>query len=197
MNGLKACYGLTTPLAAFLSYVGFAVLFKRRVSLYEIGKHNKIEHDASLVHHDTPEGQDFAPTEIDQALVDALIQDVKPDAKEVEALSEDGERFLMSIEDVARARIRREKECRAVPSIRSKIARGEMAIILGVWEAKSKSKAGIPVEYMRSWIGHERLPEGWKPDHAEGLLAVMRREKALAATIERLRSEEAAKDKAK
>jgi len=197
MSGLKACYGLSTFLAAFLSYVSFFFLRGRRLSLYDIGKHNIIEHDASMVHHDTPEGDKYAPTEIDQALVEALIQDIKPDANEVEANSEDGEQFLLGIEDIARARIRREKECRTVIPKVAMIAGGEMALILGIMEVKSKRKIGVPVELMRNWIGHERLPEGWKPDRVMGFWALRERIQAIAATVERLRLEEAANDKAK
>ncbi|KDR71058.1 hypothetical protein GALMADRAFT_30849, partial [Galerina marginata CBS 339.88] len=190
-RGLKACYGLSSPHAYFLAYVGFIMLRKiGRIPLYEISKHNAIEHNASLVHHDTPEGQKFAPIEIDPTLVDALCADVKPSAKDVEAKSESGERFLMNFEDVAKARIRREKECGPIDSVHAEIARGEMAIILGVWEVKTKTKTGIPMEYFRRWISEERLPDGWKPDHTQGLRDVIKRSKAIRAAAEALKKEE-------
>ncbi|KXN88323.1 Putative sterigmatocystin biosynthesis peroxidase stcC [Leucoagaricus sp. SymC.cos] len=182
-RGLKACYGLSTPLALFLTYVGFAMLKRvRPINLFEIGKHNVIEHNASLVHHDTPEGHEFAPIHIDQSLVDKLINDVKPE-KEGDKSGES----LMNAVDVARSRIRREKECGPVDNVHAEIARGEMAIILGVWETKSQNKAGIPTEWMRRWIGHEQLPDDWRPTQKQGLLNTIGRSKAIRTAMAEMR----------
>lgn len=188
-RGLKACYGLSTPLALFLTYVGFAMLKRvRPIDLFEIGKHNVIEHNASLVHHDTPEGQEFAPIGIDQGLVDDLMNDVKPE-KEGGVNAKSGESLMNAI-DVARARIRREKDCKPVDSVHQEIARGEMAIILGVWETSTKDKVGIPAEWMRRWIGHEKLPDDWKPTHKQGLLDTIQRSKAIRTAMEEMRNTE-------
>jgi hypothetical protein len=176
VRGLKACYGLSTFLAMFLSFGGYFLLRKfRRINLYEIGKHNAIEHNASLVHHDTPDGQIYAPIDIDHSLVNALVSDVKPSPGEIEKSPNPTAKFLMNYEDVARARIRREAESKPIDGLHAEIARGEMAIILGVWEVKTKDKVGIPMDYFKRWIGEERLPDGWKPDHTQGLLDVKRR----------------------
>ncbi|KAF9523209.1 hypothetical protein CPB83DRAFT_739731, partial [Crepidotus variabilis] len=197
-RGLQHCYNLSPFLAAFLSYGGFLAItgsFWKKIDLYGIGKHNRVEHDASLVHYDTPEGQEFAPIQIDHALVDKLIEDVRPSPQEVEAMkatpSGSDVRCLMNAEDVARARIRRENECRTLKSIQQNTARGEMAIILGVFEVKTASKTGVPVEWMKRWIGEERLPEGWKPTHVQGIFDVIKRNKSILAAIEKLRAEEA------
>jgi hypothetical protein len=162
--------------------------------LYEIGRHGKIEHDASLVHHDTPEGQDYAPPEIDQTLVEALMGDARPSPKDIEAKNAaegTDERPLFSVEDAARARIRRETQCRPVTSKEAKLARGEMSIILGVFSQTSGTKTGAPTEWFRRWFSEERLPEGWKPDHSEGLLDVVGREKSILKQVEKLRADEA------
>ena len=189
-RGLKECYGLSSPLAYFLSYVGFVMIRKfGRINLFDIGKHGAVEHNASLVHHDTPEGQKFAPIEIDKKLVENLCTDVKPGAKECER--EDAT-WLMNYEDVARARIRREKECGPIDGVHAEIARGEMAIILGVWETKTRNKTGIPMEYLKRWISEERMPDGWKPDHVQGLLDVVKRSKSLKKAVGQLREDEAA-----
>jgi len=191
VHGLKACYGLSTFCAMFLSFGGFLWLRKfGRVNLYEIGKHDAIEHNASLVHHDTPKGQTYAPIEIDHSLVDALVSDVKPSSLEIEKSSDPTAKFLMNYEDVARARIRREKQCRPVDSLHAEVARGEMAIILGVWEVKTENKVGIPVDYLKRWIGEEKLPDGWKPDHTQGLLDVIRRSKVIRLAMDQMRKEE-------
>ncbi|KAF8972047.1 Chloroperoxidase [Flammula alnicola] len=192
-RGLKECYGLSAPLAYFLSYVGFLIIRKlgRRVSLYQVGLHGAVEHNASLVHHDTPDGEKYAPIEIDQKLVEALIGDVRPTLKEIQASSDPEEKLLLNYEDIARARIRRECECKPIDSVHAEIARGEMAIILGVWETKTKTKAGIPVDFYRRWISEERMPEGWKPDHVQSLRDVVNRSKSVRTAVAKLRKEAA------
>jgi len=154
----------------------------RPIDLNKIGKHNAIEHDASLVHLDTPKGHDFAPIDIDQNLVDDLMNDVE---HEKEDINDAGS--LMSFNDVARARIRREKDCRPIDGVHQEIARGEMAIILGVWETASKGKVGVPTEWVRRWIGHEMLPDGWRPTHKQGLLNTIQRSKAIRTAMEEMR----------
>jgi hypothetical protein len=192
VRGLMTCYGLSTPCAMFLSFAGFLWVGKlgRTISLYEIGKHNAIEHDASLVHHDTPEGEIYAPIGIDQSLVDAVVSDVKPSLAEIEKSPDPTAKFLMNHEDVARARIRRELECRPVDNVHAEVARGEMAIILGVWEVKTKDKVGIPVDYIKQWLSEERLPDGWKPDHTQGLLDVIRRSSTIREAMEQMRKQQ-------
>ena len=190
-RGLKACYGLGTFCAMFLSFGGYFMIRKfRRISLYEIGKHNAVEHNASLVHHDTAELQTYAPIDIDHSLVDALVSDVKPSQTEIKKSQDPNAKFLMNYEDVARARIRREAECKPIDGLHAEIARGEMAIILGVWEVKSKDKVGIPVDYLKRWIGEERLPDGWKPDHSQGLLNVIKRSSQIRGVMNQMRKEQ-------
>jgi hypothetical protein len=169
-----------------------------RISLYEFGRHSVIEHHASLVHHDCPKGEQYAPTKIDHTLVEALCSDVRPTAEEVDAKKAKGEclEFLMDVQDVARARIRREKECRPINMLQARIARGEMAIILGVMAVTVGEKTGVPVDWLRTWIGEEKLPEGWKPNHVEGLWDVIKRGHKILASVNKLREQEASDRKA-
>jgi hypothetical protein len=180
----------------FLSYGGYLILRKfGRITLNDIGKHNAIEHNASLVHNDTPSGHIYAPTEIHPSLVDALISDVKPSLSEIQKSSDPSAKFLTNHEDVARARIRREAECGQIDGLHAEIARGEMAIILGVWEVKTKDKTGIPVDYFKRWIEEEKLPDGWKPDHSQGLLNVVMRSSQIRSAMAQMRKEQAAASK--
>jgi hypothetical protein len=192
VRGLKACYGLSTPCALFLSFVGYFFFLRKfgRISLHEIGKHNAVEHNASLVHHDIQEGETYAPIEIDHSLVDKLISDIQPSQKEVDINPDPTAKFLLNYEDVARARIRREAECKPVDGVHAEIARGEMAIILGVWEVKTKDKVGIPVDYFKRWIGEERLPDGWKPNHTQGLLDVINRSSQIRNAMKQMKEEQ-------
>ncbi|KAG6840554.1 hypothetical protein C0991_005871 [Blastosporella zonata] len=195
-SGLKACYNLSIPLAVFLSIGGFALLRRiTNISLHEIGEHGRVEHDASLVHEDTPQGEKYAPTKIVPALVERLLADAKT-GDEVGEGSEFGDRrALMDASDVARARVRREKESPRLDGVHAEIARGEMAIILGVLETRAGKNVGVPAEWMREWIGHERMPKDWKATHVQGLFDVVKRTKSIrAAMIEQRASENVEKD---
>ncbi|KAF8166833.1 Chloroperoxidase, partial [Pholiota molesta] len=178
-RGLKECYGLSSPLAYFWP---MSVRHHSQICtthhLYEIGLHNAVEHDASLVHHDTPVGDKYAPIEIDRKLVDSLIDDARPTKKEFEH-SADPDDMRRQVHVGHRLRPRRN-------------CAGEMAIILGVWEVKGKAKAGIPVDWLRRWLTEERLPDGWKPDHVQSLRNVVARSKQIRTHFNLLK-EEAAK----
>lgn len=76
-------YNLSAPLAWFLSVVGvwlcghfsLSLLSPRRLHLHELARHNRIEHNASLVHADAEPGQKFAPIVVDEGLFDAFMRD--------------------------------------------------------------------------------------------------------------------------
>ncbi|RDB30246.1 Chloroperoxidase [Hypsizygus marmoreus] len=191
IRGLKNGYGLSTPLAIVLAFGGFILLGRfTNLSLFEIGKHGAVEHDASLVHKDTPKGEEYAPIDVQEDLLEKLLADAKTGDEDSEGLEAGDRRTLMDATDVARARVRREKESPALDALHAEIARGEMGIILGVWETKVGRKVGIPVEWMRDWLRKERLPEGWKPTHAQGLLDVVKRSKAIRLAMVDLRKAE-------
>ncbi|KAG6868292.1 hypothetical protein C0993_005368, partial [Termitomyces sp. T159_Od127] len=188
IRGLKECYNLSTPLAIFLAIGGFFLLRRiGRVDLYDIGEHGKIEHDASLVHRDTPVGQQYAPIEVEEELVDLLADDAKTGSE-----GEGGERTLMDARDVARARVRREKQSPRLDAVHAEIARGEMAIVLGVFEKHEGTNVGVPVEWMREWMYHERLPKEWERDgtHVQGLLNVISRAKSIRLAMQSLEKAE-------
>ncbi|KAG6896484.1 hypothetical protein C0992_007976 [Termitomyces sp. T32_za158] len=189
--GLKACYNLSTLLAYFLSFVGFLLLRRiRNVDLHEIGEHGRIEHDASLVHKDTAKGQKYAPIEVEAELVNQLITEAKTGDEEGEGPEYGDRRVLMDATDVARSRVRREKQSPRLDCMHAEIARGEMAIILGVLETHAGKNIGAPVEWLREWIGYERLPTGWRPSHVQGLFDVVSRSKAIRTAMEVFQKEE-------
>lgn len=200
-KGLQDCYGLAAPFTWFLSYTTFVVLkkFSFKMDLFEVGKHNVVEHNASLVHADTPEGQTHAPIEIDQSLVEALGNDATAEGEIDDVGGGTIRQKLLSIEDVARARIRREAETGPVDALHAQIARGEMAIIMAVWGTKAKDSdaSGIRVDWIKRWLGEERLPDGWKPTKdSVGFVATRTNNKAIAAAMTELKAKaaEAAKN---
>ncbi|KAL0573751.1 hypothetical protein V5O48_008194, partial [Marasmius crinis-equi] len=94
---------------------------------------------------------------------------------------------LVSAADVGRMRARRQQEIapKKVDSFHAEIARGEMAIILGVWEeTDAAEKKGIPLPYLLTWLTKERLPEEWEPNHVQGLLDVARRSREIRKVTE-------------
>jgi len=197
-KGLQACYGLSAPLAAFLTAGGW-FLIKRigRITLFDLGLHNAVEHDASVVHLNCPPGQKDAPIEIQPALVDQFAASV------VEAASASAGRKLSEADvvvtghDIVQTRIRREKLSKPLDAVHAEIARGEMAIILGVWNQTVEGKEGIPLPWMRTWLGEERLPEGWRPDHVQTMRDVVKRSSAMRAEMKKIREDEAAAPKEK
>ncbi|KAG6849086.1 hypothetical protein H0H93_011396 [Arthromyces matolae] len=176
MRGLKACYNLSTPLALFLALGGFVLLRRiRNLDLHDFGEHGRVEHDASLVHHDTAKGEKYGSIQIDQDLVDLLIADAITVHGEGDSPVFGENRILIDAKVIGRARVRREKESPRLDAIHAEIARGEMAIVLGVLDARVDNNSGIPIDWLREWIGHERLPKDWKPTHVEGFFDVVKR----------------------
>ncbi|ESK89805.1 hypothetical protein Moror_16790 [Moniliophthora roreri MCA 2997] len=272
-RGLKACYGLSTPLALVLTTGGF-LLIKRSpvglpfglnkilavrnpdgststpgvIDLKLIGKHGGVEHDASLVHVDCEKGSLYPSIQIQENWVENVIGDILPkvegydDEKKsislstpttpvhetnkkqnhsrepsgtssVTAVDSDSgstlssssswrkyvtnpySDILVSCADVGRMRARRQREIspKKLGAVHEEIARGEMAIILGVWEQETYvenldgeknggvtvKKKGIPLPHLLTWLGEERLPEGWRPDHVQSLRGTVKRSKLI------------------
>jgi len=179
---LKAGYHLSTFFAWFLTIGGFILLQQfGRISLGDLARHNHIEHDASLVHHNTELEAEYAPCEVDDVLVEALCSDARPSGGE--------KGFRMNAEDVARARIRRESESPVLDILHAEIARGEMAIALGVFGGKNGSIDGVPIEWLKEWIKDERLPRGWKYTHAQGLFDSVKMSTDIRNAMKRLAQE--------
>jgi hypothetical protein len=184
--GLPKCYGLSYPLAIFLAIGSFILLRRiKPISLEHIGQHNKIEHNASLVHADCPSNQEYAPIRVDPALVDSLIKEGCPDEKRA---ADAGENDVLEPKDVAKFRVRREKECGAVDGVHAEIARGEMAIAFGVWGQKVGGRTGIPRKWLRDWFENDRLPHGWRPTHTQGLMDTIRRSSQIRYMMGQMRS---------
>ncbi len=186
VGALRACYGLSLPFSIFLA-IGSFFLLKRitPVSLEQIGQHNRIEHNASLVHDDCPSTEEYAPIRVVPALLDSLVGGRRSDEKKPDAVAGDD---LLDIEDVAKFRVRREQECGPVDSVHAEIARGEMAIALGVWEHKVGSQAGIRKDWLRDWFEHGRLPNGWRPTHSQGFRDTVRRSATLRKMMAQMKA---------
>ncbi|KAJ4481883.1 Chloroperoxidase [Lentinula aciculospora] len=240
-HGLKACYGLSSALTLVLVTGGFLLirrspihipflsnlaLFRAKnpdgsispggvIDLHLIGLHNGVEHDASLVHLNTPEDRKYGPVEIQEQWVPMLVGDIQPkvdgfpldlpyvgpdhkrdpsaaSSSSAVSSSPSSKTFIDSPEylstlvdeaDVGRMRARRQNEIlpKKLDAVHAEIARGEMAIILGVWNSqyqpkhegerendKNREKQGIPLSWLFQWLSEERLPEVPVSSSSEG-----------------------------
>jgi hypothetical protein len=168
LNGLEHGYGISSALANVLVFGGIALLGQvGRFELKDLARHNRIEHDASLVHDDTPARDEYAPVVPNQTLIEQFLEQAK-------------DHKAMTVEDVTRARVWRESQCPGLDKLHSEIARGEIAIALGLFSSPGSAKQAILVDLLRDWLSNERLPDGWKPTHTQGLLETMRTARQLS-----------------
>jgi hypothetical protein len=146
-------------LANILSIGGALILAQwRSISLADLARHNLIEHDASLIHRDDVNGDEYASTKVDKTLLRHVCAE--------------GGKVIpgrMTLEDAARIRVKRESECRKLDGVHAEIARGEIAIAIGVLGGKDAAQTGVDIGVLHDWMQNERLPADWKPDHTQGL----------------------------
>lgn len=176
-HALEEGYGLSSTLAHILVVGGIALLGQvGAFSLSDLARHNRIEHDASIVHDDTPARDEYAPIAPDSELVKQFLEQAK-----------DGQ--IMTVEDVARARVWRESQCPILTSMQAEIARGEMAIAIGLFTPPNAEKQGIPLDMLRVWLTEERLPDGWRPTHTQGLLETFRTSREMQSDMNRIKDD--------
>jgi hypothetical protein len=190
-------YALTLPFSIFLC-VGTLYLIRQwnpfaPLDLARIGIHGGVEHNASLVHDDvnTNAGLRYGSNQINHRLVKELKD-------EVELNGAHEKPYCVDSWDVARARIRREKECGPVDSVHQEIARGEMAIALGMWDrevlGKKGNAPGVPLDWLLEWLGKERLPGEWleklkmEAVRRTGLFDTVKRAKEIRKHVEMIRA---------
>jgi Peroxidase, family 2 len=177
IHALQKGYRLSTPLAYILSYGGAGLLGQLGAfGLDDLARHNRIEHDASLVHDDTPNRDEYAP--------------ILPDSSLVKQFLNTAEGGFMTIEDIAKARVLRESQSHALDNMHAEIARGEMAIVVGLFDSRNR---GIPVDLLRTWVSEERLPDGWHPTHTQGLFQTMRASWKISSQMKAIKREQTTK----
>jgi len=134
---------------------------------------------------------------VDPTLVDALFRDIRPTVEEVDARKAKGEEsaFLFGLEDIARVRVRREKEAGPLNRLQARVARGEIAIAYSVFGTTVGEKTGIPADVMRGWIRDERLPDNWRPTRLTGYSEMFNYGNKILELAEKIREELAGKDK--
>jgi Peroxidase, family 2 len=185
-HALQEGYHLSIFLAWFLAIGSFLLLRQfGQVSLGDLARHNCIEHDASLAHKDAEFQAEYAPCAVDNTLLAAFISDAK-------TLGE-GE-FRMNSHDVARARVRRERESPVLDPVHAEIARGEMAIALGIFGGKNGSKDGVRTGWLKEWFVYERLPQDWRYTHTQDIIKTLMTSRDIRNAMKQLRKEHEKED---
>ncbi|KAG8217080.1 Chloroperoxidase [Butyriboletus roseoflavus] len=177
-GALREGYQISVLLAFILAFGGWFILGQlRKVSLWDLSRHNCIEHDASLFHVDAHKEDEYAPTAVSNSLMKSALHQ--------------GGRYLegrMTLEDVANIRTKREKALdKPLRWWQAEIARGEMAIAIGVLGGKDAAKDGLDLEVLRLWVTRERLPDNWKPNHTQGLRKTAPMAKVIRDRMEAMR----------
>ncbi|KAG1751766.1 Chloroperoxidase [Suillus lakei] len=153
---VQEVYNLSFILAALLAMTGILLCGHAFcLDLDALAIHNKIEHDASLVHANAS-GQQRAPTKVDPELLKSFLSYADP-------------RRGMSLYDLAQVRISREAQLsHPLDLIHSQIGAGEAALC---WLLLKEDSGRIPSSTLLQWYGEERLPDNWaRPRHVIGLL---------------------------
>lgn len=164
MKALREGYNLSNVLAYLLAFGGVFLLAQyRQMSLADLARHNLIEHDASLFHLDAHDGDEYASEDVNDTLLNVAI-----------AESGHYQPGRMTLEDVANIRVKREAESRPLDGVHAEIARGEMAVAIGILGGENAMAEGIDLDVLRLWVREERLPDGWKPTHTQGLYRTYR-----------------------
>jgi hypothetical protein len=99
---------------------------------------------------------------------------------------------VLTTDEVAKARVERESQCPVLNCVQAEIARGEMAIALDIFGQENTDGQSAPLDLLREWLVEERLPDGWKPTHTQGLLQTIRTARELRNQMATLRKEEVA-----
>ncbi|KAJ3980960.1 Chloroperoxidase [Lentinula detonsa] len=147
ISALTSIYHLSSPFAATLVAGGVLCCgnIGKGISLDALAQHNKIEHDASLVHDNALSGAKFAPTQVNLTLVDELLR-TYPGG--------------MGINELAQARMQREmsmfKEKRLyLNAFHEEIGHGEAALM---WLLMKDATNVVNAKTLRQFLGKETFP---------------------------------------
>ncbi|KAF8501989.1 Chloroperoxidase [Gautieria morchelliformis] len=167
LNAVRTVYNLSFPFAFLLASGGFflcgrngrpTIPFFGTIDLHDLARHGRIEHDGSLAHADAEPHAEFAPTTPDQTLLKDMLDEAKG--------------AYLTMEDLVRVRSKRDallaNEGRSLEGKHAEISRGEISLLLAIIGDGQK----VSSEWLKQWMGEERLPDGWtRPQVTRGLIA--------------------------
>ena len=179
-RAIKSVYCLSTPTAFLLTIGGFVECghwegFRRILDLHDLALHNRIEHNASLVHDDAPDGAKWAKWETDETLVDALLSEGVGHNEEANSApkgntvnANNGSSTALKLDNLLSARRRRIVAMVSNPSIAPTLStvhkiiiKGETSLITLVFGSTGDVHGTIDRGMLRTWMGGDRLPDGW------------------------------------
>ncbi|KAI0699474.1 hypothetical protein BC835DRAFT_1331545 [Cytidiella melzeri] len=204
VKALMECFRLSKPLAWFLTHGALTLLHQGsgNFQLSDLARHNHIEHNASLYHPDAGPREEYAPIHGDPELLDLVFKDSEGG---VVMTPEDVARVRVRREltsnppldfihaELARGEISIVLNMFNNPDPELHASKGvplmRQTALGKVWGALLRKKRdpqttpldGAPIDRMRYWFEHERLPEGWKPYHKTTLTQTI-------VTVSRMRS---------
>jgi hypothetical protein len=144
-----------------------------RLDLAGLAAHNRIEHDASLVHGDAAPGQRIAPIPVNARLLSTFLA--------YAALSKG-----MYLEDFMKARVDREDQLeKPLDDLHAQVGQGEAAT---AWLLMKDDTGKVPLDRLEQWWGEGRLPDSWtKPRRTIGLLEARLKADDVADGMRKLR----------
>ncbi|KAH9951679.1 Cloroperoxidase [Amylocystis lapponica] len=193
VRAMRYVYHISLPLALLLAVVGVFKCgnwWRWTVDLHDLARHNIIEHSGSLVHADAPPHDTFAPTTVDQSMLQQVLHITR--------------NHFLTLRDLARVRAMRNAAL-SVPldTLHAEISRGEVVLTLdtlgvasprNVPDRKDSDYADsnlptVPKEYVSEWFGQERLPDGWsRPKTAIGLISVVLQSRKVSGMVAALQT---------
>lgn len=190
IDALTRCYRLSQPLAWVLAYGGLLLLGQGSgpFELHDLARHNKIEHDASLFHPNIGPREEYAPIHGEARLLRAFLA-MSADGRVI--TPEDLARVRVQREaetplDPLHAEIARGEmaivlnmfnnpdptlHAAGVPlQPRISLFRLVRTLLHRPDTGASRPLDGVPIDRLRYWFEHERIPPGWEPYHETTLL---------------------------
>jgi hypothetical protein len=174
IHALRTVYNLSLPLTLLLAVAGFLLcghgFLHYHLDLADLAAHNKLEHDASLVHADIPAPH---PTSPDRRLLKHLLAYAAPT-------------HGLTLHDFSSARLSRERLLLSpLNPFHTQIARGETAL---AWLLMKDEKGEVPLGRVEEWWGEERLPGDWSvPVRVIGLMDARRKADEVKEYMRKLR----------
>lgn len=149
------------------------------LNLEDLRAHNSIEHDASMVHRDLDETGGTLPSN-------------KPDTELIQAVIDLSDGKKITLDDLIRHKYNREVRIGHPQKPMNKksllISRGEPILCN---HALNRDGSGIPIEWFRTWLGEERIPEGLAPRETLDLITLRTRARALGEAVDALHGKSA------
>jgi hypothetical protein len=171
ISALRERYNVSLALAILLSFGGTFMCGRHfKIDLYDLARHNRIEHDASLTYANTIPGGRYAPVSVDKDLLQHLL--------DVSIRSE-----FVSFDDLVTVRAARDSTLsKPLSRMHTAVARGEVALTV---QTLGDVDGNMPKRFIQEWFGDQRLPRGWNPPTSIGFFSTTRIVKWVGKEVEK------------